>query len=106
MKKAENVPLYINADRLFEVERALEKYGIFICGYTKRIINIDSNTTIMDFAKLFAWLDENKSKYSEEEFETYLQSWESVSYLSPMRGILAIVIRRRLRELTTKEEEK
>lgn len=75
-----------------EFEDRLDEEKIFLNGIDGRPCHRESYNTTMDFGRMKAFLEKVKDEYTLIEWRTLLNHFRSISYLSPMNGLTAIMI--------------
>ena len=86
----------IDTNKLWQFEDDMDEYGIFGSGCDGRIMSRESYGTVMDFDKMDEFLFYRKDDYTPEEWQELHRSFDGIGYLSPMNGLVACMIKRKI----------
>lgn len=85
-----------DTSHIFEMEETFESEGVFVNAIRETPAHMDSYMTVMDFPKFFEAWDKVKEKFTREQWISACDYWLMQNYLSPMAGLLARMVKRKL----------
>lgn len=82
--------------KAWDMETDFSNAGVFVNGINNRKSHMDSYMTVMDFQVFDKTWEEIKDKYTRDEWSKACDYWLGMNYISPMAGLLARLVRRKL----------
>lgn len=80
----------------WDMEQAFSNAGVFRNGISDRPAHMDSYMTVIDFVRFDETWTKIKNDFTREEWKAACEYWLSQNYLSPMAGLLARLVQRKL----------
>jgi hypothetical protein len=81
-----------------QFEDDMDESGIFTNAISGNISHHEAYNTVMDFGKMDKFLNDNRSKYTLDEWRELKLHFADIGYLSPINTLIAIRIRRKLEQ--------